>query len=97
MTTRIKLRVVLYGGVWRHCPSEAAVLRRLQTTLGEGFERVQFVTESGTDPDVALEAEVLVFSVHRHGEYLRDALAEDLIRHLGPEYDSMVEVEVLDD
>jgi len=97
MIMRVKLHVVLYGGVWRHRPSEAVVLRRLQTTLGEGFERVKFVTESNIDPDVALEAEVLVFPVHRHGEYLRDVLTEDLIKHLGPEYDSMVEVEVLDD
>ena len=47
--------------------------------------------------DEALVAVAVVLTRYCHAEIIRDDIAEAVLRHFRPEYDSMVEVEVLDD
>jgi hypothetical protein len=47
--------------------------------------------------DEALVAVAVVLTRYCHAEIIRDDIAEAVLRHFRPEYDSMVEVEVLDE
>ena len=91
---RALLRITLYGGKWRREPTEDNVRRQCRYAFRRDFENISFYEP--TDADITVEAEVTVYSARRSGEWLCDRLIEAILDHLGPEYDSMVEGEVLD-
>jgi len=92
---RALLHVALGAGQWSRAVTPALVRDQLAHALGNRLGSVEFYTPA--DNETLVEAEVVVFSRDAHCELARDTVIEALLKRLKPEYDSMVEVEVLDD
>ncbi|MEN6367671.1 MAG: hypothetical protein ABFC88_12745 [Thermoguttaceae bacterium] len=91
----MNFRVVLYAGTWKRRPPTEAVLRQcLRWFFGTELGKVRFVE---SDEDIAVEANFSAFlEDETHGDIVCDELCVDLLRRMEPEFETMVEVEVLD-
>jgi len=91
--SQVRCYATLDDGKWRVTPSLSAVRK----ALGVMRWREPVVVEIDTVPGAGRQMEIRAETQWEHGEIVRDRIVEALLRHLGPEYDSMVEVEVQDD
>ena len=102
--SRVVCRIVLAEGKWRTRPSGRGVRELLRTIFprpaGEEapsqppmLARLRF-DEPGEDE--VLVAEVVVRPHHWHCEIIRDEIVEAFAACFRPEYESMIEVEVIE-
>ena len=102
--SRVVCRIVLSEGTWKTPPSKhgaRGLLRSIFPTPTDGevpphppmLTRLRF-EEPGEDE--ILVAEATVRPRHRHCEIVRDDIVEALLAAFQPEYESMVEVEVIE-
>ena len=91
-----RFNITLSEGRWKTLPSARAV-RGLLTHFA--FRRREIVWDDtepfASDPNALVQCSVILPVVN--GELLRDSLIETMLNRFQPEYDSMVEVEVLDE
>lgn len=96
----VRCEVRLAEGDWAETPTLAAIrdiLGNCLTTRDDRLVSVEEIDPVPPDaPDIALQVEVTVCVRWDHSEIVRDRIIEALLQHCQPEYDSMVEVEVID-
>ena len=76
----------------RRCRRCCRVLRNVDCDL----VRLDFIDPDGDD-DVLLAFEAEFVTYWSHSEIVRDALIDALLQSFQPEYESMIEVEIVDD
>jgi hypothetical protein len=94
---RFVCRVQLCDGNWGRQISEGTVADVVEScaNVDRNLVRLDFLDVDGDDVLLAFEVEVVTH--WSHSEIVRDALIDALLQWFQPEYDSMIEVEVLDD
>ena len=91
-----RFNITLSEGRWKTLPSERAARRLLAHFAFRRGEIVWDDTEPFTpDPNALVQLSVILPVVN--GEILRDSLIEAMLSRFQPEFESMVEVEVLDE
>lgn len=86
----------LADGSWQVKPTPAVVRDILNSAFPDGGDdSLLSVQEADGESDTAFA--VTVDARWKHAEAVRDCIAEALLRRCRPEYESMVEVEVLDE
>lgn len=91
----MRIHVVLYKGQWKRSATASHLREQLQRVFGDDLCNVEFPTPD--DTDVAVDAMVRVYTdKNTIRDLLCDKLFEALLRRMEPEYESMLEVEVLD-
>ena len=91
-----RFNITLSEGRWKTLPSERAVRSLLARFAFRRREIVWDDTEPfAPDPDALVHFSVILPVVN--GEILRDSLIEAILSRFQPEYESMVELEVLDE
>ena len=91
-----RFNITLSEGCWKRSPTPGAVRDRLTRGVFYGLEVVWDETEPfGPGADAVLQLSVVCPVIN--GEILRDCIIERLLHYFEPEYESMVEVEVLDE
>ena len=99
---RVVCKATLADGAWGNYPAEETLRAALELTFpchADTYVRpgpVLVSVECDEADDEALVAEVEVLTRYCHAEIIRDDIIETLLRRFRPEYESMVEVEVLD-
>jgi hypothetical protein len=90
----IQCNVILSEGHWQTRPTPAAVNNILEFYFKTRLESVEFVEP---EPDALLQLEVQACTGWGcgHEEAVRDRIASALLRRFRPEYESMVEVEIV--
>jgi len=90
----VRCNIALATGRWRTRPTLAAVRNILGFYFGRALLAVDAVE---SEPDVVLQLEVTAYLGwgYGHEEAVRDRIAEALLRRFRPEYESMVEVEIV--
>ncbi len=88
--------VALSEGKWQTKPTLAAVNNILNFYFGSNLEWVEVVEP---DPDVMLQVEVAAHTGlgYGHEEAVRDRIVLALLRRFKPEYESQVEIEIVDE
>jgi hypothetical protein len=102
---QVVCRLVLSDGLWGRVPSKETVAAALGLAFPSHVDgwgarnRPSLASVEFEEPneDEALVAVAVVLTRYCHAEIIRDDIAEAVLRHFRPEYDSMVEVEVLDE
>ena len=91
----VRCNVTLATGRWRTRPTLAAVRNILGLYFGRALQAVEAVA---SEPDVVLQLEVTACMGwgFGHAEAVRDRIAEALLGRFQPEYESMVEMEVVE-
>ena len=94
---RFVCHVQLCDGNWGRRVTEGAVADVVKSCANIDCDpiRLGFVGPDGDDVLLAFEAEFVTY--WSHSEIVRDDLIDSLLQRFQPEYDSMIEVEVLDD
>ena len=90
----VRCNIALSRGRWQAVPTLAAVHNILGFYFGSRLQEVEAVEP---DPDAVLQLEVTACTgwTYGHEEAVRDRIAEALLRRFQPEYESMVEVEIV--
>jgi len=97
--SEVRCRIVIAKGRYEgHAPTEASVNGVLEWVFSDSLNELEF---TDPDDDVALEAEVVVLLKSRyrrwgHDEAIRDRIVTALVDRLKPEYESQVEVEIVE-
>jgi len=91
-----RFNITLSEGCWRRSPTAGAVRDRLAHGVFYGLDVAWDETEP-FDPSAEAALQLSVVCPVVNGEILRDCIIERLLRYFEPEYESMVEVEVLDE
>ena len=102
--SRVVCRIVLSEGIWENQPSKRAVREALRsawpprTHVGSVPPPPTLVRLGFDEPgdDEALVAEAVVDARCCHAETIRDDIVGALLASFQPEYESMVEVEVIE-
>ena len=91
----VRCNITLTSGRWQTRPTLAAVRNILGFYFGRALQAVDAVE---SEPGVALQLEVTAYLGwgYGHEEAVRDRIAEALLRRFRPEYESMVEMEVVE-
>lgn len=99
---RVVCRITLADGAWENYPTEQTVEAALELTFPHYADTpvsrgpVLVGVECDEPDDDALVAEVEVLTRYCHAEVIRDDIIEAMLHRFRPEYESMIEVEVLD-
>jgi hypothetical protein len=90
----VRCNVTLSMGRWQTMPTLAAVNNILEFYFGSELQEVETVEP---EPDTVLQLDVTACTGRSYGheEAVRDRIAEALLRRFQPEYESMVEVEIV--
>ena len=91
----VRCNIALATGRWRTRPTLAAVRNILGLFFGRALQTVEAVA---SEPDVVLQLEVTAYvgCGYGHAEAVRDRIAEALLGRFQPEYESMVEMEIVE-
>ncbi len=91
----VQCNVTLTTGRWQTTPTLAAARNILGLYFGRALQAVEAVE---SEPDVVLQLEVTAYMGwgYGHAEAVRDRIAEALLGRFQPEYESMVEMEVVE-
>jgi len=90
--------VQLCDGTWGRQIAEGAVADVVESCANVDCDlvRLDFIDPDGDD-DVLLAFEAEFVTYWSHSEIVRDALIDALLQSFQPEYESMIEVEIVDD
>ncbi len=97
--SEVRCRIVIAKGRYEgHAPTQSSVNGVLEWVFSDSLGELEF---TDPDDDVALEAEVAVLLKSRyrrwgHDEAIRDRIVTALVDRLKPEYESQVEVEIVE-
>lgn len=92
--SRVVCRLALSDGAWETRPSRRPLWEAVRRTASARLVRLQF-EEPGEDEILVAEA-TMRSSRYCHAEIVRDDIVEALLASFRPEYESMVEVEVIE-
>ena len=91
-----RFNITLSEGRWKRSPTPGAVREQLAHCVLYGWDVVWDETEP-FDPSADAVLQLSVVCPVINGEILRDHIIGRLLCYFEPEYESMVEVEVLDE
>jgi len=94
--SRVCCEIRLAAGNWINPPTRARVRKLLNTFIRAPNNWVVCVEEIDSTPSDGVVLQVTVCVRWMHSEIVRDRIIEAVLRYCQPEYDSMVEVAVID-
>lgn len=97
MVTGMKYRLSFYDGQWTPPLTLDAVEELLSDLADEGEWTLVEYEMVSPDEDMSVVLELTIVSEWSDTEHVRDKLIETVLVYFDPEFESMIEVEVIDD